>query len=263
MKRLATIFAGAFRRFGRGAFLGACLWCACAPWGFSAEDSSFVRFRFRVLSDQIISDLAYRNYPKGVDQGPEYTQMVSVGSTISADYDYYGPPVLEFYHSPVSPGDKPFFSFNIAGFAPGCVFVFWRESPTVEGQPGAWQCVPLNNFDRRFVKNKIAFFNFTKMQLAAKIGSKVYKPLPPFVEGLPVSDDFELNVLAWWEHNQQVVTVCRNTMMLKTGYRYLGIFFPSQRQIPGGKPVVSFKLISEIVDMKDASKYEPTQADIF
>ncbi len=244
---------------------GRCLALCLAFWmgacALQGADKT-VRFSFRIMSDSLLSDLSYRNYPKGMDQPFEFTPTIKVGSSISIDYDYHGPSTLEFYRGPVTEESKPFFSFDVSGLKSGCVFVFWREAPGVSGVEGEWRCVPLNNFDQRFAKNKISFFNFTNIPLAAKLGNKVYQPLPPFVHALSISEDFELNVMAMWPSEGKAITVCRNTMMLKSGYRYLGMFFPSGRARQGDKPVVSFKLIGEMVDYKEAQKYEPQEADI-
>jgi len=100
------------------------------------------------------------------------------------------------------------------------------------------------------------------LPLAAKLGKKVYTPLPPFVEGIALSKNFEVAAMAYWPQRDVAVNVWRTTMNFRDGYRYIGMFFPSPRYQKEGRPAVDFKLVTQLADAKEAEKYEPTGPDV-
>ena len=259
------LFLSTFRNFMRSCLKWLLLFVVLAGSLQGAADA-MVNFKFRIVSARLLSDVHFLTYSKGTEEPPEIVDVIDVGSTISKEYDYKGPAKLNFYKGAITEESKPFATFDLSRLKSGCLFVFWQETPVNAESPGKWNWTALNEIEKRCPNNRIMFFNFTKVPMAAKLGKKVFQPLPPVVESMSIGskpdDEFQIDVLGLWAERERVISLCRRTMALQRGYRYLGMFFPSPRISREGMPAVDFKLIMDVANVKETQQYLPTEADI-
>ena len=238
----------------------ALIMAACLVGFAKAQDIHHLKFVF--VSGQLFSGVSYLNYPRGTNMPPEPVQIVDVGSNISKTYEYSGPARIQFVQGNPEAGGKLLFSFDVRTLKSETLFIVWQEFSPEKKDELLWRCLPVSNWQNRINKNRITFINLTKLPLAAKLDKKICSPLPPLVPNLPISQKFDVNLMCYWEDEDRFVIVRKDSMMLREGFRHMGVFFLSIGVRSDGRPSVLYKLISDAADASAMKFYEAARSDM-